>query len=226
MNESRKTATLHRRNIIAFTVIWTVLVGSSLSWYFYEEHKHTIIDAETRARESINKDLVFRRWATGHGGVYVPATEETPPNPYLSHVPERDIVTPSGRLLTLINPAYMIRLLHEFGRKQYDIRGHLTSLNPFNPRNVPDSWEAEALRAFERGKTEVSSVETMYGESYLRLMLPLVTEHGCLKCHAAQGYKEGDIRGGISVSVPLAPILAAWRPAPLSTRDAALDVGR
>jgi PAS domain S-box-containing protein len=214
MNESQKTATRHLRTnhyILALAVIWTVLVGSSLSWYLYEEHKHTLLEAQGRARENIAKDLVFRSWATSHGGVYVPATEETPPNPYLSHVPERDVKTPSGRLLTLINPAYMMRLLHEFGQEQYDIRGHITSLNPLNPRNVPDSWEAEALRAFERGKTEVSSVETKDGKSYLRLMRPLITERGCLKCHAAQGYKEGDIRGGISVSVPFASILAIER---------------
>ena len=103
-------------------------------------------------------------------------------------------------------PLYPMHLTHEFGRKRYGIRGHLTSLNPLKPRNVPDSWEAKALRAFERGKTEVSSVETKGGESYLRVMLPLITERGCLKCHAAQGHKEGDILGGIGVSVPLAPL--------------------
>jgi diguanylate cyclase (GGDEF)-like protein len=30
----------------------------------------------------------------------------------------------------------------------------------------------------------------------------LKTERACLKCHAKQGYKEGDIRGGISVTLP------------------------
>jgi len=36
----------------------------------------------------------------------------------------------------------------------------------------------------------------------------LVAEAGCLPCHAGQGYHEGDIRGGISVTVPMAPYLA------------------
>ncbi len=35
-----------------------------------------------------------------------------------------------------------------------------------------------------------------------------MTEKGCLKCHAEQGYKTGDIRGGISVSVPLSLFFA------------------
>ena len=47
----------------------------------------------------------------------------------------------------------------------------------------------------------------MYDLDYLRLMRPLMTEKGCLKCHAVQGYKLGDIRGGISISVPISPIL-------------------
>jgi hypothetical protein len=33
-------------------------------------------------------------------------------------------------------------------------------------------------------------------------MKPLVTQEGCLKCHEHQGYKVGDIRGGVSVYVP------------------------
>jgi diguanylate cyclase (GGDEF)-like protein len=42
-------------------------------------------------------------------------------------------------------------------------------------------------------------------------MAPLRTERACLKCHAKQGYREGDIRGGISVTLPFilkTPVLA------------------
>jgi len=46
---------------------------------------------------------------------------------------------------------------------------------------------------------------------YLRFMRPMITEKGCLKCHAVQGYDEGDIRGGISVAIPLAPLLSIAR---------------
>jgi len=37
-------------------------------------------------------------------------------------------------------------------------------------------------------------------------MRPLVTEKPCLRCHAEQGYKEGDSRGGISITLSLAQI--------------------
>ena len=48
-------------------------------------------------------------------------------------------------------------------------------------------------------------METMDGKPYLRLMRPLTVEADCLTCHAYQGYKSGDIRGGLSVSIPWAP---------------------
>ena len=62
------------------------------------------------------------------------------------------------------------------------------------------------MEAFEAGQPLVSSVETIDGQSYLRLMRPLVMEDACLKCHAEQGYKVGDLRGGVSVKVPMASV--------------------
>ena len=103
-----------------------------------------------------------------------------------------------------MNPAYMTRQVHELGRKQYGHQGHITSLNPLRPENAPDAWEAEALRSFERGESEVAELARIGSIEYMRLMRPMITEIGCLKCHAKQGYKVGDLRGGISVSVPMA----------------------
>ena len=107
-----------------------------------------------------------------------------------------------------VNPAYMTRQVHEFALKAHGILGHITSLNPIRPANAPDPWETRALRDFQTGLKEVSSVEEIEGNEYMRLMRPLLTEKGCLKCHALQGYKLGDIRGGISVSIPMAPHMA------------------
>lgn len=178
----------------------------------YREYKDARKAAKIENRSTFNKDLAYRRWAAERGGVYVPATDKTPPNPHLSHVPERDITTPSGRQLTLVNPAYMTRQVHEIGAGHYHVQGHITSLNPIRPENAPDKWETAALEAIARGEVrEVSMIAAMNGEAYMRLMQPLLVEKGCLKCHAAQGYKVGDIRGGISMSTPMKPHLAIAR---------------
>lgn len=192
-------------------VVWTMIIVILALSVHYRLQKTAQEFARFEAVASFEKDLVYRRWAAAHGGVYVPVTEETPPNPYLAHVLDRDIATKSGRALTLINPAYMTRQVHELGKDNYGVQGHITSLNPLRPENAPDAWEAEALKAIDRGASEVSSVELIGGIPYMRMIRPLPVEEGCLKCHAHQGYKIGDIRGGISTSVPMAPFLLRTR---------------
>ena len=36
-------------------------------------------------------------------------------------------------------------------------------------------------------------------------MHPLFTEQACLRCHTTEGYRVGDVHGGISISVPMEP---------------------
>ena len=186
---------------------WVTLTGVSLlvEWRGLERNAFTM--AVLEADSNSNKDLAYRRWVALQGGVYVPISVETPSSPYLSQTPDRDVVTTSGKRLTLINPAYMTRLVHELNEKQFGVRGHITSLQPIRPENKADAWEAKALQSFESGVTETSSIETIDGHPFLRFMRPMVTETSCLKCHAGQGYKKGDIRGGISFSVPFTPFL-------------------
>jgi len=166
--------------------------------------------ARTSAEISFEKDVIYRIWAANHGGVYVPVSKTTPPNPYLT-IPHRDIVTADGLNLTLINPAYMTRQVNELAQTGGGFQGHITSLKPIRPENHPDPWETASLQAFERGIQEVGSIETLAEKEYFRFMKPFRTDKPCLKCHEQQGYKEGDLRGGISVSIPMEPLRAIER---------------
>jgi PAS domain S-box-containing protein/putative nucleotidyltransferase with HDIG domain len=204
---SRRLIKLYRLTVSA-AILWTVLLTGSLSWNIYQERRLTRDLAAKEALATLNKDQAFRFWATKHGGVYVPPTRETPPNPYLGHVPDRDIRLPSGKRLTLMNPAYILRQTMSEYADLYEIKGHLASLKPLNPINAPDEWERKALQDFAQGTKEVTAVTTIDGKPYLRLMRPMIVQEGCLKCHASQGYKVGDIRGGVGVSVPMAPYFA------------------
>jgi len=206
--EEQAPAARARHNGLLIVTWWTVIVGASLWWNDHHQHIEARDMAVSSARICFERDILYRKWATQHGGVYAPITKETPANPYLAHLPERDLTTPSGRKLTLVNPAYMTRQVHEMGEQQNGVKGHLTSLRPLRPDNKPDPWETKALKAFEQGIPEVHSVAEMDGKPYLRLMRPLFVEQGCLECHAAQGYELGDIRGGLAVAVPLEPIEA------------------
>ena len=107
----------------------------------------------------------------------------------------------------LLNPDNMTRAAHELKAWEDGTLGHITSLKPVRPENGPDAWETGALRSFKKGRIEATSREALQGQPYLRFMKPLVMETSCLKCHASQGYRKGDICGGISVAVPLDPYL-------------------
>ncbi len=197
-----------KRNVLLVALLWTGVIAGLLAWNLREQRDHLLESVTGYARYTYNKDVVYRRWVASHGGVYVPATAATPPNPYLARIPHRDVVTAEGMKLTLINPAYMTRQVYALGREQYGFRGHITSLKPLRSENYPDPWEKKALLSFENGVQEVVEVSRLNGDRYLRLMRPLMAEKGCLKCHVDQGYKLGDIRGGVSVSINLEPILA------------------
>ncbi|MDD5328523.1 MAG: PAS domain S-box protein [Sulfuricella sp.] len=196
--------------LAAATVIaWSLLIGGSLAWNIFHVRQESMVLARNEATSNLNKDLTFRLWATSHGGVYVPVNAETAPNPYLAQVPERDVETTSGQRLTLMNPAYMLRQVQEQHAERFGVKGRITSLRPLNPINTPDAWETAALRRFERGEKEVSERSDIDGKPHLRMIRAMTVEQGCLKCHQQQGYRLGDVRGGIGVYVPLAPYLAA-----------------
>ncbi len=185
---------------------WTILVLFLCLYDVSKEKEVTLKMARKEAVITLNKDQSFRFWATRHGGVYVPVTAQTRPNPYLVHVAERDIRTPSGRELTLMNPAHMVRQMMQEYEQSFGAKSHITSLKVLNPENKPDAWERKALGLLAEGdRQEVMEVDAGTKEPFLRLMRPLVTQAGCLKCHAIQGYTIGDVRGAVSVSVALAP---------------------
>lgn len=191
-----------KRVFLIGAVLWIIVVLASISWNWRNIDKMMYELALTEARTTFNTTILYRSWAAMHGGVYVPPTDKTPPNPYLKN-PERDVITTTGKKLTLLNPAYMIRQVHELSVEKYGVRSHLTSLKTVRPQNVPDNWEKNALIAFESGVSEVISVDYLNGNQYLKFMKPVLIEKGCLNCHADLGYKVGDIRGGISVLIPL-----------------------
>ncbi|WP_415036161.1 diguanylate cyclase domain-containing protein [Azonexus sp.] len=188
-------------------VVWTMLVVASWLWnQALVEHKLMHL-AQDRAEFVFKMVETARLWNARHGGVYAAIDERTPPNPYLK-VPEREITTPSGVELTMVNPAYMTRQLIEVVAERTDLRLHLTSLKPLNPKNQADAWEAVQLEKFTRGAGEVLETVREEGGERFRFMAPLKVEEPCMKCHRHQGYQIGDIRGGLSVSFPAPPLRA------------------
>lgn len=191
----------------ALATLWTLCVGSTLFWGLQHHRGAAETLAASYAETALEKDLIYRRWVSALGGVYTAVGASLQPNPYLE-APERDIQTPSGKRLTLVNPAYMTRMVHELEATTTGARGHITSLRPIRPENTPDPWERESLLAFERGDQEARSLVQETGGAVYRYMRPLRVEASCLRCHERQGYLLGEVRGGISATVPVDRVLA------------------
>ena len=109
---------------------------------------------ENKAASIFNQIEIFRSWNAKHGGVYVPITDSTLPNPYLNDS-LRDLTTTNGLKLTKINPACMTRQLAEMNSLDGNIELHITSLNPIRPAKKVDKWETDALKSFEIGNKSV-----------------------------------------------------------------------
>ncbi|MET0072003.1 MAG: diguanylate cyclase [Candidatus Thiodiazotropha sp.] len=189
---------------LAFLLLtaWCLVVLTSLGWnikHTQMEHQHFLKDT---ARLVFDHIALVREWNANHGGVYVPVSESTPPNRYLE-VENREIVVDDRLTLTMVNPAYMTRQVAELATRSNGIQLHITSLDPLRPENSPSELEREALLIFESGESEEFSRLLAKKSGYrFFYMAPLMTTRACLRCHEKQGYVEGDLRGGISVTIP------------------------
>lgn len=179
-----------------------LLFGASVWHEFSDIDEHVQSIAQERGGVLFRMIELTRLWNAEHGGVYVPVTPDTQPNPYLKH-PRRDLSTQDGQQLTMVNPAFMTRQIAEIAEKTDGVHFHITSLKPIRPANAADAWEVSALQAFEAGqaKDRLELIRTP-DRVYHRFMAPLYVQQACLNCHAEQGYRLGDVRGGISIDMP------------------------
>jgi diguanylate cyclase (GGDEF)-like protein len=148
------------------------------------------------ARAHFKGIILTRKWNAEYGGVYVEKRQGVESNPYLENP---DILGVDGKVYTKRHPELMTREISEYAENEDMFKFHITSLNPLNPENRPDDFESKALAYFETGEDEIAQIEIINNKRHFRYMAPLYVEQECLQCHAKQGYKLGEVRGGISV---------------------------
>jgi len=211
MESERASGDAHPARVVALIYLCGVLLFGTLlalEWRLIDRTVAAI--ARERGAALFSLIETTREWNAMHGGVYVVVDETTRPNPWLKH-PARDLQTSDGVRLTMVNPAYMTRQIADLALHADGARLHITSLKPIRPENRADDWEAEALARFEAGVREVLALveggEQGRGPVH-RYMAPLLVREPCLQCHAEQGYVLGDIRGGISVTMPAEVLIA------------------
>lgn len=100
--------------------------------------------------------------------------------------------------------------------KRSHVRLKQTTLQPRNPKNEPDEYEASVLAWLSRRPRAEAYVSELADEGRtLRTVMPLYYDKECLACHGEpkgeldisgyprEGAREGDLAGAITVRIPL-----------------------
>jgi HAMP domain-containing protein len=203
--------TLRTKFAIILGSIVAVSIAFMFYWVYYLSKKAVLDQVDTQARVLLRQIVTTRQWISDQGGLYIRKKQGTSSHPLLAHL---DIKGADGATYVFRNPAMVTRELSEYSEKTNHYRFRLTSLKLRNPANAPSDFEKSALINFnklgyEKSRDGIARTAVETGEPVYQRIIPLYTEKGCLKCHADQGYREGDIRGGISVTVPLKEAYAA-----------------
>jgi HAMP domain-containing protein len=186
-------------SIIAFSI-------AGLFYHMDRQAESAILEqVDRQARVLLHQVTVTRSWVADHGGVFVRQAPGVKANPYLA---DRDIVDREGRTYVMRNPALTTRELSEYTSRAGLYSFRLSSLIPLNPANRALPNEEQSLRqftavGFAEAKDGVAFTDVEAGKRVYRRLIPLQVEQACLPCHAHQGYKVGDIRGSLSVTLPL-----------------------
>lgn len=217
-----------RKFLIGSAVIITLAISAIFVVFNMRAEELTISVLHQQAKSLFNQVILLRRWITGHGGTYVEVRPGVTPNPYLTSLPGLKvniIDQQDGKLYTLRNPGLATREMSQLSSKAEGYSFHISSLKPVNKEtNSPDSFERDALLKFERGAKEVYTIERRPSGPVYRYMAPLMYETTCNRCHSNQGYRNGDIRGGVSVSIPMQEVARKMRQNRLLTFGSAVLV--
>ncbi|GAB4345657.1 MAG: hypothetical protein Kow0089_22870 [Desulfobulbaceae bacterium] len=189
---------------IKFIVAISAIILLSYGFLLYQtsslQNELVMGQARQQARVLYRQILLTRQWVSDHQGLFLVKGEGVEPNPYLH---ESVIRADDGTVFVKRNPAMVTRELSEYAARSGFCWFRITSLKPINPVNVPDEFERKALLEFEKGVPEVDAVLRGPQGRVHRYIAPLIVQDSCLACHAEQGYRKGDIRGALSISIPL-----------------------
>ena len=194
--------------VMVYLVVLVIIMA--IGFYLLINHLH-VTQLRNEVRTVAEQVVAFRSWVAGCGVVWVKDAETE----FLGQHPGGD-----ESMFYSKNPALATRELSNVvntssARTSFTV----TSTNFRNVKNKPDDFEKEAQNKFEADKS-LADLDTRLDNEF-RFAKPLTVKKACLKCHGSPedapadviekygdkygfGYKEGDIRGIISVRIPMA----------------------
>ncbi len=199
---------IQRLTNISLRTKFIIFIGAIISLSFlYVLHRTSVFEnemiirnAKQQARMLYKQILLTRQWVADHNGLFVLQTEGVEPNPFLDLPMVHD---QNGRTYVLRNPAMVTRELSGYADRDGLGYFRVTSLKPVNPANKPDDFEKLCMMDFNEGLQEAVAVHKEARGRVVRYIAPLNVEDSCLGCHARHGYAKGDIRGALSITIPI-----------------------
>ncbi len=191
---------LRTKFVLAIGSIISIAFGITFYRTYLFQNDLIYEQSSRQARMLAQQILLTRKWVADHNGIFLVKQPGIEANPFLDDPEVRDA---SGQVYVKRNPAMVTRELSEYASLADFCKFRVTSLNPINPANAPDSFELQGLKSFESGATESLQIQVIENGRFLRYITALKVEEPCLDCHSQQGYQVGDIRGGLSLSMPM-----------------------
>ena len=115
-------------------------------WAGTQYKRESIAQKMDQARTLGRQVILTRQWVSDSCGVLV--QRESKGAKDTNYYYDGRIKTPEGTYQRF-TPAMVTRKLSQYSLQQERYHFHLTSLNPLNPLNKPDSFETAALKRFE-----------------------------------------------------------------------------
>lgn len=178
------------------------LTYAAILYYTSSLQNDLVIGQAKHQARMLHRQLILtREWVSDHHGLFVIKTDNVRENPYLDYP---NLETRDGITLVMRNPAMVTRELSEYARNAGYGWFRVTSLKPVNPQNAPDEFEQASLTRFEQEQLdEYMEISTSHSTKVLRYIAPLLVKENCLPCHQQHGYAVGDIRGALSITIPI-----------------------
>jgi methyl-accepting chemotaxis protein len=217
---SIRTKSIHLKFILVLLLVAGLLFSAGLVAVY---QLRTILLRNT-AQAVADQVIAFRNWVAGNGVVWVNGLQHTAPD-FLGQKTCGDATFYSK------NPALATRELSNIvAQSGFNATFRVTSDNFRNPSNRPDSFEMTAIQAFKTGLDKPVDMQLRFVEAYeggtYRYSIPVKVAEPCLRCHGVVSdapkevvekygpyqafyYRIGDIRGIITVDLPVISLFTA-----------------
>jgi len=208
------------------TVIWTLLVLTSLLTQRDRIEETAFSLARTDAIANLTKDMAIRQWASGVGGVYI-REEFVPPFNSLEEEQRVTVQLSNGESFKLVKvtPIHLLLAIQQTSNEAFGIQERLTSKQLRNIENAPDEWEDRALEELsEGGEIYAEAIPGKRGHGLMRVMIPMRMEEECLECHRDTLVPKGALRGGAAIQVDLNAYRTAQEPIWRATQSGHLAI--